>query len=161
MNSRLSRRSFLRSAGAVLTLPFLEALAPRKAHSAEPSAPPRRMVCIMTNTGLIPENFFPKMTGRDYEATRYMTLLAQHRQNMTLIGGVSHPDNSGGHMVEKSFSHRRTFSIIPFIQKHDLTRPGCCGVDRSSHPFPVSCAGCERKARWLALGYPGRHFHPA
>jgi uncharacterized protein (DUF1501 family) len=64
MNSAsLNRRTFLRAAGATLALPFLEALAPRRAFSGEPQEAPRRMVCIMTNTGLIPDNFFPKHTG--------------------------------------------------------------------------------------------------
>jgi hypothetical protein len=57
--SPLARRQFLRSGSAVLALPFLEALAPRGARG-EAAPPPKRMVCIMTNTGLLADNFFPK-----------------------------------------------------------------------------------------------------
>jgi len=71
-----------------LALPFLEALVPRAIRAAAEKEVPRRMVCIMTNTGLIPDNFFPETPGRDYETTLYMAHLAEHRQNMTLIGGV-------------------------------------------------------------------------
>ncbi len=109
----LTRRTFLRATGATLALPFLEALAPRAARASDPITPPRRMVCIMTNTGLIPANFFPTQAGPDYEVTRYMAHLTEHRQQMTLIGGVSHPDNSGGHMVEKSFLTGARFPASP------------------------------------------------
>ncbi|MEI6713216.1 MAG: DUF1552 domain-containing protein [Verrucomicrobiota bacterium] len=109
----LTRRSFLRSAGVTLALPFLEALAPRFARASSPASPPRRMVCIMTNTGLIPDNFFPKATGFEYETTRYLAHLEEHRKNLTVIGGVSHPDNSGGHMVEKSFLTGARFPSSP------------------------------------------------
>ena len=61
----LNRRQFLRAGSAVLALPFLEALAPRLARGAS-APPPKRMVCIMTNTGLLPENFWPKEPGPSY-----------------------------------------------------------------------------------------------
>lgn len=67
----------------------------------------------MTNTGLIPDNFFPKATGFEYETTRYLAHLEEHRKNLTVIGGVSHPDNSGGHMVEKSFLTGARFPSSP------------------------------------------------
>jgi hypothetical protein len=98
----LGRRQFLRAGSAVLALPFLEALAPRTSR-AQTEAAPRRMVCIMTNTGLLAENFYPKQTGKDYEASRYLAHLDPVRGRYTVMSGLSHPDNSGGHVVEKSF----------------------------------------------------------
>ena len=70
----LGRRQFLRSGSAVLALPFLEALALRAARGKDPMAP-RRMVCIMTNTGLLADNFFPAQTGKDFEPSRYLAHL--------------------------------------------------------------------------------------
>jgi hypothetical protein len=61
------------------------------------------MVCIMTNTGLIKDNFFPKETGRTFEPSRYLAHLEPVRGRYTVMNGLSHPDNSGGHVVEKSF----------------------------------------------------------
>ena len=71
----MSRRHFLRSGSALLTLPFLEALDPRSAQGSDSAKRSQRMVCIMTNTGMIAENFFPKQTGFQYEPSRYLAHL--------------------------------------------------------------------------------------
>jgi hypothetical protein len=147
MNSAsLNRRTFLRAAGATLALPFLEALAPRRAFSGEPQEAPRRMVCIMTNTGLIPNNFFPKQTGSDYELPRYLAHLAEHRANMTIVGGVSHPDNSGGHMVEKSFLTGARFPSSPMFKN-----------SVSLDQFAVEKLGHHTRFPFLALAVNGKH----
>src|SRR5438132_650843 len=56
---KLTRRTFLRAAGVSLALPWLDALAPRRAHAAD-AALPRRMVCINTPLGVHPPFFFPE-----------------------------------------------------------------------------------------------------
>jgi hypothetical protein len=70
--SVISRRAMLRGVGAAVALPWLESLVPHlgphlgRSVASEPVAsagdagtPPRRMVCVMVNTGIIPEHFFP------------------------------------------------------------------------------------------------------
>ena len=47
----------------------------------------------MTNTGLLPENFWPKETGRSYTPSRYLTHLEAVRGRYSVINGLSHPDN--------------------------------------------------------------------
>lgn len=141
----LSRRSFLRGTGVTLALPFLEAFAPRVSLAADPSAPPRRMVCIMTNTGLIPDNFFPKTAGPDYEITRYLAHLQEHRTQLTLIGGVSHPDNSGGHMVEKSFLTGARFPASPSF-KNTISLDQAAAEHLGHHTrFPFLALGVNDK----------------
>jgi hypothetical protein len=98
----LSRRTFLRAAGATLALPFLESMLPRIGNAAEPE-PPRRFVGMMTNMGILPEYFFPKNTGRDYDLPYYLELLKDHRNDMTIFSGTSFPGVDGGHASEKSF----------------------------------------------------------
>ena len=56
---QLERRSFLRAAGVTITLPLLEALAPKRARAAVTSGVPHRMVCICAPLGFYPPNFFP------------------------------------------------------------------------------------------------------
>ena len=98
----LSRRTFLRGAGAVLSLPLLDAMRP--AFGADnATAVPRRMVAIETNMGILPQFFFPEKTGRDYELSPYLDRLAAHRQNMTVFSGVSLPGVTGAHAAEKCF----------------------------------------------------------
>lgn len=106
-HSPLSRRAFLRGSGITLALPFLEAMWPvfgRAAKSAAgDSAVPRRMVCIQTNQGIMPQFFFPKQAGRGFALTPYLEKLAAHRDQITVLSGVSLPGVTGGHQAEKCF----------------------------------------------------------
>ncbi|MDA9962832.1 DUF1552 domain-containing protein [Opitutales bacterium] len=106
-HSPLSRRAFLRGSGITLALPFLEAMCPvfgRAAKSAAgDSAVPRRMVCIQTNQGIMPQFFFPKQAGRGFALTPYLEKLAAHRDQITVLSGVSLPGVTGGHQAEKCF----------------------------------------------------------
>ncbi len=106
----LHRRTFLRGSGAAVALPFLEALAPTGPRArgvvqgaAATVAPPKRMLLIMSNMGVIPKNFFPETPGPDYEATPYLEILARHRGRFTVCSGLSHPEVGGAHATEKSF----------------------------------------------------------
>lgn len=89
----------LKAAGAGLALPWLESYS---FAGGEPR-PPRRMVAIQTTMGILPQYFFPQSAGRDYELTPYLQLLADFRDDFTLLSGVSHPQVDGGHQAELSF----------------------------------------------------------
>jgi hypothetical protein len=134
----LHRRTFLRGSGAAVALPFLEALAPtwprprgvaRAAQAA--AAPPKRMLLIMSNMGVIPRNFFPDTPGRDYESTPYLDILKAHRDRFTVFSGLSHPDVGGAHATEKSFlnaaphpgrsTFRNTISMDQFAVERTAT----------------------------------------
>ncbi len=106
----MSRRNFLRDTGIALSLPMLDAMSPafaavRKVASATatPGGKPRRMFGICNNLGLLPENFFPKTAGRDYELSPYLQLLKQHRNDFSVFSGVWHPDVDGGHPADNCF----------------------------------------------------------
>jgi hypothetical protein len=98
----LSRRTFLRAAGATLALPFLESMMPGLGHAATPE-PTRRFVGMMMNMGILPEYFFPQKEGRDYDLPYYLDLLKAHRNDMTIFSGTSFPGVDGGHASERSF----------------------------------------------------------
>ncbi|RFC48757.1 MAG: Protein of unknown function DUF1552 [Verrucomicrobia bacterium] len=91
----MNRRRFLRAAGSFLALPWFEA--------SGGGMPPRRMVFIMTNMGVMPRYFFPEATGRTYQETPYLDLLKRHRERFTIFSGISHPGVDGQHLSEKSF----------------------------------------------------------
>lgn len=93
----IDRRTVLRGTGCALALPWLESMA-----GAAPSdpEPPRRMVCIMFPYGIaVPKDddaerdwgWFPRGEGRDYEATKVLEPLAPLREDLTILGGLSHP----------------------------------------------------------------------
>lgn len=97
----LSRRTFLRAAGVSMALPLLEAMRP--ALAAGKVDVPRRMVCIETNMGILPQFFFPEKAGKDYTPTPYLERLKAHRDQLTVFSGTSHPGVTGGHAAEKCF----------------------------------------------------------
>ena len=105
----LPRRTFLKGVGIALSLPFLDSMRPTFAQgkpSSEPLAPgatPRRMLGICNNLGLLPDQFFPTGTGRDYTPSPYLALLQEHRNNFTVFSGVSHPNVDGGHPADVCF----------------------------------------------------------
>src|SRR5437762_7834658 len=106
----LSRRKFLRGAGILPSLPLLDAMTPAFAAAAKriaagttPGGKPRRMFGICNNLGLLPEHFFPKQSGRDYELSPYLEILREHRDLFTVFSGVSHPDVDGGHPADNCF----------------------------------------------------------
>ena len=65
----ITRRTFLRGAGVALALPWLDSMQPVFA-SGRPAAPPRRMVAIETNMGILPQFFFPDLAGREHGGRR-------------------------------------------------------------------------------------------
>jgi hypothetical protein len=126
----VSRRAFLRGAGIMLSLPLLDAMTPAFAATTEsaattPGGKPRRMLGICNNLGVLPDRFFPKTTGRDYELSPYLEILKEHRDDFTVFSGVSHPDVDGGHPADNCFltaaphpgrgSFRNTISIDQLI----------------------------------------------
>jgi hypothetical protein len=102
----LSRRQFLRGAGIVLSLPLLDSMLPTLARgqaAKEAAKKPRRMLAICNNLGLVPEQFFPTTTGRNYTLSPYLETLQEHRNDFTVFSGVSHPDVDGGHPADICF----------------------------------------------------------
>lgn len=133
----LSRRSFLRGAGIMLSLPLLDSMLPAFASTSTNTAPPakpRRMLAICNNLGLLPDNFFPKDAGADYALSPYLEILKDHRQDFTVFSGVSHPDVDGGHPADNCFltaaphpgrgGFRNTISLDQYIAERigHLTR---------------------------------------
>jgi hypothetical protein len=102
-NRFLSRRAFLRGAGVALSLPLLDAMMPAVGRGQASGRPPRRMMAVQTNTGILPQNFFPAEAGKDYTLTPYLKFLETFKDRMTVFSGVSHPAVDGAHEAEKSF----------------------------------------------------------
>ena len=105
----VSRRQFLRGAGIVMSLPFLDSMLPTFAKAATggaptgPNAKPRRMFGICNNLGLLTDQFFPQNAGRAYTLSPYLQGLAAHRDDFTVFSGVSHPNGDGGHPADICF----------------------------------------------------------
>ena len=103
--TRIHRRTMLKSAGVALALPALESM-DCAAHAAIASSDaPQRMITICTTLGLHAPSLFPKTTGADFEITRYLKPLQDHRSEFTLFSGLSHPDQAGadGHSSQMTW----------------------------------------------------------
>jgi hypothetical protein len=100
--SSIARRGFLRGLGVTLALPWLESIgsADQKAKREKPS---QRMLLISNNLGVLPKPFFPTTAGPGYKLSPYLSELAEFRDDMTVISGLSHPDVAGGHSTENCF----------------------------------------------------------
>ena len=98
----IPRRTFLRGFGVALALPALECMTPAFARASGAEAP-RRMLVIVNNIGVLPKLFFPQSAGRNYELSPYLSILAAHREDFTLISGLSHPGVTSGHSTDNCF----------------------------------------------------------
>jgi len=93
----LPRRHFLKGLGVGLGLPFLDAF------GQSSTEPPRRMLLISNNLGVLPQPFFPKDPGSDYTLSPYLEELRAFINDFTIFSGLSHPNVSGGHSTENCF----------------------------------------------------------
>lgn len=98
-----TRRAVLRAGAAMLALPWLESLAPAAEPGAKAGAAPQRMVAICHAFGLYGPSFFPEKAGRDYEASEYLAVLGDLRDQLTVFSGISHPEVGGDHASESCF----------------------------------------------------------
>ena len=105
---RMDRRTFLKGTGVAMALPFFESMGPMTmkavgaAAKTSASGSPMRMVCIGNPLGLMPDSFFPKGTGLDYELSPLLQPIARHRNDFTIFSNLDH-DISGGHSAVHAF----------------------------------------------------------
>jgi hypothetical protein len=102
ISTPIQRRRFLRGLGVTLGLPMLECMTPVFSRAAE-SKPPKRMLLISNNLGVLPQHFFPKDKGPGYTLSPYLKELAAFRNDFTICSGLSHPAVTGGHSTENCF----------------------------------------------------------
>ncbi|WP_437202025.1 DUF1552 domain-containing protein [Planctomicrobium sp. SH664] len=102
--TRFPRRAFLRGVGVGLALPWLESLAQLNAKGLpDTQEPPKRMLLISNNLGILSDHFFPQSSGPLDVLPAYLQTLEEFRNDFTVFSGLSHPDVSGGHSTENCF----------------------------------------------------------
>lgn len=83
---RHTRRDLLRYLGAsALALPLLSRGRPT---FANPEKPPKRIIFFYTPNGTVPVNFWPKGGELDFELSRILAPLAEHRDDLLVLGNV-------------------------------------------------------------------------
>ena len=84
----LNRRTFLRGAGAVIALPFLDAMHPAMANAATTASAnsPVRLAFTYVPNGVTMSNWKPAATGSDFELTRILKPLEPFRSDFCSVG---------------------------------------------------------------------------
>lgn len=103
----IDRRAFLRGAGTVLSLPFLEAMVPAFATRAQAAVaqPPQRFLAMCATLGFHTPFLFPKETGANYTLTPYLEPLKALKDDFSVISGLQHEEQNGanGHTSEMTW----------------------------------------------------------
>jgi hypothetical protein len=91
MNAMSTRRHFLRSTSALITLPALESIGFKAFAAPKTTAPPKRMVFLGFGWGVTNETWFPdvKKTGVAWELSEGLKPLARHQKDITVVQGCS------------------------------------------------------------------------
>lgn len=139
--NRPSRRRWLRTAGCTIALPCLPSLAvageKEPEHASDRQTDPKRFCCIFFPNGVsLPPadhpahdawHWFPHQTGSDYRLTRPLEPLAPHRENISILSGLSHPAmrSTIAHITADSFltgadSSREYTNSISLDQQYAL-----------------------------------------
>jgi len=92
-----SRRRFLRGAGAIMALPFLDSLAPRTlARTTSGARPPLRTAIISFGQGTVHESWVPQETGPLGKLPSILRSLQPYKDDLTILSGLSHNGRSTG-----------------------------------------------------------------
>ncbi|HXU82695.1 MAG TPA: DUF1552 domain-containing protein [Polyangia bacterium] len=90
MKSPLSRRTLLRGAGGVaIALPFLDAMAPRRAMAAGP----KRLFLMHNQNGVVPGAWFPTGGEKDFKLAPAMMPFEPLRQHLVILDGIDKQEN--------------------------------------------------------------------
>lgn len=147
----LHRRHFLQGASVVaIGLPVMDAMTPVFASAAlknRAERSPRRFVAMCAGLGFHGPCVFPEQTGNDYRVTPYLEAISDHRDDFTVISGLSHPEQQGnnGHASELTW-----LTSAP--------RPGLAGFRNtiSLDQLIADQIGIETRFPYLALSTSGR-----
>jgi len=86
---RISRRTFLRGAGVVMALPWLESLPVRGVDaSAAPGRFPQRFAAVFMGNGINPNHWWAKGSGAEMELGKTLEPLAPFRSKLNVISGL-------------------------------------------------------------------------
>src|SRR6186713_3125221 len=111
----LSRRTFLRGTGAMVALPFLDAMAPAQTPIRQTAAAPKtRFGCFYVPHGATMDKWTPAATGTGFQFTEILTPLEPFRDHLNIVSGLAHPyvAGAGGADVSAGANHTRAAAVF-------------------------------------------------
>ncbi len=105
-NLSLPRRTFLRGMGAMVALPFLEAMTPAlSARAGSSSTAPKRFGAIYVPHGSTHDQWVPRAVGTGFEFTPILKPVEPFRDSLVVVSnldGPLEPAGGGGHAISPS-----------------------------------------------------------
>lgn len=114
---KLSRRHFLGGAGALVALPALESMAPRRARAQ--SKPAQRFVVYFLPNGRVPETWIPNASGAAFELPSVSASLAPFKEDMIFCSGLYHTAAQEAGSVTQAGDHAKGTGPILTCAKID------------------------------------------
>jgi hypothetical protein len=109
-----SRRTLLRGLGAVIALPYLEALGGRTLAADTGAKEPRRLACFYIPGAINRHTWFPKDTGRDYTLADAHRPLEKLRDEFSVLTNLSHIQGRiSGHVHPYNWLTGHNINIVP------------------------------------------------
>src|SRR6185503_1002740 len=112
---QLSRRTFLHGTGAMIALPFLDAMAPAQTPVRSTAASPKnRFVAVYVPHGATMDKWTPATEGSGFAFTEILKPLEQFRDRITVVSGLAHPyvAGAGGADVSAGANHTRAAAVF-------------------------------------------------
>ncbi|MFM2096025.1 MAG: hypothetical protein RIS70_3149 [Planctomycetota bacterium] len=162
-NWLLSRRHVLRGVGVSIALPLLDCMRPLLA--AEKTVRPKRSVFIYLPNGVNTQEYQMTTAGMDYQMSKPLQALAKHRDVITPISGLYHPNGLGHHHNCSSIwltggkigqSERNTISIDQLMATVTAPQTRFASIELSNqgHSLALNADGIALPAQ----GSPGVVF---
>lgn len=125
-DSRLSRRGFIRGAGALVALPYLESFSWATTGSAAPVKPPLRMGIFTVAGGTVVESWVPKETGALGKLPSILRPLQGFKDDLLILSNLSQSakaDNVNGH-EHAGFVHLTAAEVVGRANGRAYTKTG-------------------------------------
>ena len=111
---KLSRRSVLKGFGASIALPYLEAMGGETVFSANGKADPPRLACFYIPGAIAAPKWYPTDTGKEYTIAPSHKPLEKHRDQFTLLSGLSHIEGRiSGHPHAQNWLTGHNINLTP------------------------------------------------
>jgi hypothetical protein len=101
----LKRRAFLKGAGTVIALPFLDAMVPAGSLVGESRKSPVRLAFVYVPNGIVMKDWTPDATGKGFEFKRILKPLERHRDDIFILSGLD--EHNGNELGDGPGDHAR------------------------------------------------------
>jgi hypothetical protein len=118
----VSRRAVLGGFGATLALPFLEGLGGKTLAAGLKRKDPARFACFYIPGAISQYKWFPKDTGTDYTIAPSHKPLEHHRDQFSVLTGLSHiKGRISGHVHPYSWLTGHNINLIPGTKTNTIS----------------------------------------